>query len=107
MDFTNNPNSLTYSILTAHFFVIFADWLTRQHPNVVKDIQMHSQFLLDKMGFSEGDVPPGPGGPPQGDGDEFASDEVVNPSWFAPVKPMNNQVSFLELISGSSQNILS
>jgi len=73
------------------------DWLGRQHPNVVRDIMMHSKWLLDKMGFSEGEGPPpqagGPqaGGPQAGGGGDFATDEVSNASWYAPQKPGNNQ----------------
>jgi len=64
------------------------DWLSRQHPNIVRDIMMHSKFLLDKMGFGEGEGPPQAGG---GAGGEFATDEVSNASWYAPIKPGNNQ----------------
>jgi len=60
------------------------DWLSRQHPDCVRDIMMFSKMLLDKMGFGEGEGPPQGGG--EGGGD-FATDEVSNPSWYAPIKP--------------------
>ena len=56
----------------------------------VRDIMMFSKMLLDKMGFGEGEGPPQGGG--EGDGD-FATDEVSNPSWYAPIKPGMQQVS--------------
>jgi len=69
------------------------EWLARQHPDLVKDIQQHTEFLLDKMGAGgEGGPPPQGAGPQQGGpGGDFASDEPSNASWFAPVKPNTNQ----------------
>ncbi len=65
--------------------------LGRQHPNIVREIQQHTNFLLDKMGAGGEGGPPGPGPQQGGPGGDFASDEPSNASWFAPVKP--NQVS--------------
>jgi len=63
------------------------DWLSRQHPNVIRDIMMHSKWLLEKMGFSGSE--PIPDGPASGAGGDFATDEVSSDmsSWYAPFKP--------------------
>ena len=92
--FVKSRNTLSrFIVLTS--FLFSNNRLARQHPNVVKDIQQHTQFLLDKMGAGdEGEAPPQGAGPQQGGpGGDFASDEPSNASWFAPVKPNANQVS--------------
>ena len=63
------------------------DWLARQHPNVIRDIMMHSKWLLEKMGFSGSE--PIPDGPASGASGDFATDEVSSDmsSWYAPFKP--------------------
>jgi hypothetical protein len=66
------------------------EWLTRQHPNVIRQIMFHSKWLLDKMGVPHEDAA-GPADSGPSAANPFAEDDLEGPgnnTWYTPFKPI-------------------